>query len=137
LEQRLHDNITVDAAVGRQVYQGISRLQQYRRAGYLKTLKAVVIDLGTNGPMTPADVTALRQACQGVPLVVFVNVRVPQPWQAETNSSVAAVAHQAGVRVVDWYAASSAPGVLWPDAVHPDPKGQALYAELVAQALAG
>ena len=71
-----------------------------------------------------------------MPLLIFVNVHVPLPWQSETNASLATVAGQPGITVVNWYSASAAPGVLWPDAVHPDPKGQVLYANLVAAALA-
>ena len=136
LETRVHGDITVDAVVGRQVWEGISRLEEYREAGDLRGLKALVLDLGTNGPLSPEDVATLRQLAAGVPLVVFVNVRVPQPWQSETNRSLAAVAHQRGVVVVNWYRASRAPGILWADGVHPDPKGQAVYANLVASALA-
>lgn len=135
LERRLDHHVTVDAVVGRQVWQGINRLQRYRQAGDLAGLEAVVVDLGTNGPMTPADVTRIRRICHGAHLLVFVNVRAPVPWQAQTNTSLAAAAHLPGVRLVNWYAASAAPGVLWPDAVHPDPKGQVLYANLVAKAL--
>jgi hypothetical protein len=136
LQQRLHGDITVDAVVGRQVWSGIARLAAYKAAGDLVGLKAIVIDLGTNGPMTPQDVAQFRALSVGVPLLVFVNVRVPLPWQSETNSSLAAVAGQPGIAVVNWYSASAAPGVLWPDAVHPDPKGQVVYANLVAAALA-
>jgi hypothetical protein len=135
LEQRLHGDITVDAVVGRQVWSGIARLQQYRAAGDFVGLKAIVIDLGTNGPMTPADVAEFRSVAAGVPLLVFVNVRVPRPWQGETNSSIAAVAGQPGIRVANWYAASAAPGALWEDGIHPDPKGQLIYANLIARAL--
>jgi peptidoglycan/LPS O-acetylase OafA/YrhL len=136
LEQRLHGDITVDAVVGRQVWSGIARLAAYKAAGDLVGLKAIVIDLGTNGPMTPQDVAQFRALSVGVPLLVFVNVRVPLPWQSETNASLAAVAGQPGIAVVNWYSASAAPGVLWPDAIHPGPKGQVLYANLVAAALA-
>jgi peptidoglycan/LPS O-acetylase OafA/YrhL len=135
LEQRLHGDITVDAVVGRQVWSGIARLQQYRAAGDFVGIKAIVIDLGTNGPMTPADVAQLRAVAAGVPLLVFVNVRVPRPWQGETNSSIAAVAGQPGIRVANWYAASATPGALWEDGIHPDPKGQLIYANLIAEAL--
>jgi hypothetical protein len=135
LEQRLHGDITVDAVVGRQVWSGISRLAAYRAAGDLTGLKAVVIDLGTNGPMSPADVARLRALTTGVRLLVLVNVRVPLPWQTESNASLAAVQHLPGVVVVDWYRASAAPGVLGPDGVHPGLKGQVLYANLVAAAL--
>ncbi len=136
LQQRLHGDITIDAVVGRQVWSGISRLAAYKAAGDLVGLKAIIIDLGTNGPMTPQDVEQFRALSVGVPLLIFVNVRVPLSWQSETNASLAAVAGQPGIAVVNWYTASAAPGVLWPDAVHPDPKGQVLYANLVAAALA-
>jgi hypothetical protein len=136
LQQRLHGDITIDAVVGRQVWSGISRLAAYKAAGDLVGLKAIIIDLGTNGPMTPQDVEQFRALSVGVPLLIFVNVRVPLSWQSETNASIAAVAGQPGIAVINWYTASAAPGVLWPDAVHPDPKGQVLYANLVAAALA-
>jgi peptidoglycan/LPS O-acetylase OafA/YrhL len=135
LEERLHGDITVDAVVGRQVWSGISRLAAYRAAGDLLGLRAVVIDLGTNGPITPPDVAQMRALTAGVPLLVLVNVRVPLPWQAESNASLAAARHLPGVVVVDWYRASATPGVLWADGVHPDPKGQVIYANLVAGAL--
>jgi hypothetical protein len=136
LQQRLHGDVTVDAVVGRQVWSGIARLAAYKAAGDLVGLKAIVIDLGTNGPMTPQDVAQFRALAVGVPLLVFVNVRVPLPWQSETNASLSAVAGEPGIAVVNWYSASAAPGVLWPDAIHPDPKGQVLYANLIAAALA-
>ncbi|MGH9105297.1 MAG: acyltransferase family protein [Acidimicrobiales bacterium] len=135
LSQRLHGDVTVDARVGRQVWAGISRLRQYEKAGQLAHLKALVIDLGTNGPMTPADVFQLRRLAAGIPLLVFVNVRVPRPWQRESNESLAAVAGEKGLRVANWYRASEAPGALYADGVHPDPKGQAIYAKLVATML--
>ena len=91
LEQRLHGDVTVDAVVGRQVWSGISRLADVRAAGDLTGLKAVIIDLGTNGPMTPQDVAQLRALTAGVPLLVLVNVRVPLPWQGESNASLATV----------------------------------------------
>jgi lysophospholipase L1-like esterase len=121
--------------VGRQVWSGIARLAAYRAAGDLIGLKAVIIDLGTNGPITASDVSQLRALTAGVPLLVLVNVRVPLSWQAESNASLAAVGGQAGVDVVDWYGASAAPGVLWADGVHPDPEGQVIYADLLAAAL--
>ncbi|MGC8627737.1 MAG: acyltransferase family protein [Acidimicrobiales bacterium] len=135
LSAKLDGDITVDAAVGRQCWSGIERLAQYRAAGDLVGLKAIIIDLGTNGPMTPSDVAQVRALAAGVPLLIFVNVRVDRPWQSETNASLAAVANQPGVRVVNWYAASAAPGLLWPDGVHPDPAGATVYANLVAAAL--
>ena len=117
------------------MWSGISRLAEYRAAGDLTGLEAVIIDLGTNGPMTPQDVAQLRALTAGVPLLVLVNVRVPLPWQGESNASLATAKDLPRVVIVDWYQASAAAGLLWPDGIHPDPKGQAIYANLVAAAL--
>ena len=135
LTTRLDGDITIDAVVGRQCWTGINRLAAYRQAGDLTGLQALIIDLGTNGPMTPSDVAQIRTLAAGVPLLVFVNVRVDRPWQDQTDASLAAVAGQPGIRVVNWYAASAAPGLLWPDGIHPDPAGAAVFASLVATAL--
>jgi peptidoglycan/LPS O-acetylase OafA/YrhL len=129
--------VTVDAVVGRQVGDGLERLAAYRSAGRLRGLRALVVGLGSNGPFTASDLARLRSLVAGVPLVVLVNVRVPDPWQAESDQTIASAASLPGFRVVDWYAASGAPGVLWPDHVHPDPAGQQLYAHLVARAVTG
>jgi hypothetical protein len=135
LSEALGPGLTVDAEVGRQVWAGIDRLAQYEAAGRLRTISALVVDLGSNGVFTPADLHQLESLVVGVPLVVLVNVRVPDPWQKESNATIDSVAHRPGYRVVDWYAASGRPGLLYADRVHPDPQGQAVYTALVRDAL--
>ncbi|HLH46457.1 MAG TPA: acyltransferase family protein, partial [Acidimicrobiales bacterium] len=135
LDQVFGHGITVDAVVGRQVSAGLSRLAQYRAAGRLHGLRALVIGLGSNGPFTPADFSQLRSLAAGVPLVVMINVRVPDSWESESDATIDAAGRLPGYTVVNWYSASATPGVLWPDGVHPDPAGQALYAHLVEQAI--
>ncbi|MHB8293587.1 MAG: acyltransferase family protein [Acidimicrobiales bacterium] len=128
--------ITVDAKVGRQVSQGLSRLQAYRAAGGLKGLRALVIGLGTNGPFSPSQFQQLVNVTAGVPHVIVVNVRVPRSWQSFTNSTLAAgVASNPRFSLVHWHHASAAPGLLWPDMVHPDPAGQRVYSNLIVQAV--
>lgn len=129
--------ITVDAVVGRQVSVGLQRLTAYRAAGRLQGLRALVIGLGSNGPFTPADLDDLRLLAAGVPLVVLVNVRVPDPWETESDMAIDSAAALPGYRVVDWYTTSADGQLLWPDGVHPDPAGQQVYAQLVAQAVTG
>ena len=110
------------AVVGRQVWSGIARLAAYRAAGD-RRLKAVIIDLGTNGPISPADVSRFRALAAGVPLLVFLlTCAAPFSWQAESDASLAAVAGQPGVVVVDWYSASANPAILWPDGIPPRPQ---------------
>jgi peptidoglycan/LPS O-acetylase OafA/YrhL len=137
LEQAFGPEITVDASVGRQVYAGLDRLAQYRRAGLLRGLRALVVGLGSNGPFTPYDLAELRQLAAGVPRVVLVNVRVPDPWQAESNATIDGAAHLPGYVVVNWYRTSADRALLYPDGIHPDVAGQEVYAQLVVGAVTG
>jgi peptidoglycan/LPS O-acetylase OafA/YrhL len=137
LETAFGQTITVDAAVGRQVDAGLDRLQSYRRAGRLDGLRALVIGLGSNGAFSPAQMHQLLALARGVPLLVLINVRVPDPWEAESNATIDGLRPRPGIRVVDWLAASARPGLLYPDAVHPDPAGQLVYANLVTRAVTG
>ncbi len=135
LTQDLGPSTVVDAVVGRQVSDGIARLADYRAAGRLTGLTALVIGLGTNGPMSIAQCDQILNLASGVPRVIFVNVRMPRPWESITNDTLAAcTARQPSVFLVDWYDASAAPGVLGPDEIHSTPAGATLYAALVARA---
>jgi peptidoglycan/LPS O-acetylase OafA/YrhL len=135
LEAAFGPRITVDAEVGRQVYEGLERLEQYRSAGRLDHLSALVVGLGTNGPFEPSQLQQLETLTAGIPRVVLVNVRVPLSWQAESNATIAKVAADPRFRVADWYQASAAPGVLYSDEVHPDAAGQLIYANLITEAV--
>jgi hypothetical protein len=127
-------SIAVDAAVSRQVGEGLDILQGYRDRGDLARFDGVIIHLGTNGPFTAEEATRLRDLVADVDRVVVVNARVAQPWQEETNATVGSLAGEDNVQVADWYAASGDPGVIEGDGVHPSPSGAALYARVVVEA---
>ena len=126
--------VTVDGLVSRQFQAGIGVVQAARAAGTLG--RVLVVELGTNGAVTPADVDAMMQAAQGVTRVVFVNVNVPRSWAAGDNAVLAAgVARYPGVAVLaDWYALST-PHPEWftTDQVHLNPAGATALAGLIAQ----
>jgi peptidoglycan/LPS O-acetylase OafA/YrhL len=136
LVQDLGPSTVVDAVVGRQVSDGIERLSDYQAANRLSGLTALVIGLGTNGPMSLAQCDQILSLASSVPRVVFVNVRMPRPWESITNGTLATcTAHQPRVVLVNWYDASAAPGVLGPDQIHSTPSGGSLYASLVTHAV--
>ena len=137
LDAAFGSSVTVDAAVGRQVDEGLDRLERYRAAGRLAGLRALVIGLGSNGPFEPGQMQRLAAMTRGVPEVVLVNVRVPRSWQSETNATIDGAARRPGFTVADWFAASAGPGLLYPDAIHPDRAGQLVYADLVSRAVGG
>ncbi len=125
--------VAVDGLVSRQFEAGIAVVQADRAAGTLG--RVLVVELGTNGSVTAADVDAMMQAAQGVTRVVFVNVDVPRPWAAGDNAVLAAgVARYPGVAVLaDWYDLSvSHPEWFTADQVHLNPDGAAALAALIA-----
>lgn len=136
LNQSLGHGITIDAAVGRQAQTGLDRLAAYKASGQLSTYKTVLIDLGTNGPFTPQQMTTLTQLTESVPLVVLFTVSAPRSWIAESNSSIRAevAQHPANMRLADWSAVVS-PSLLYPDGIHPDPAGAETYTQLLLRLL--
>jgi hypothetical protein len=124
--------IRVDGLVSRQFETGVGIVQADAAAGTLG--KVLVVELGTNGTVTPADFTAMMQAAVGVTRVVFVNVNVPRSWEAEDNAVLSAgVAQYPGVAVLaNWNAASTGhPEWFTPDQVHLEPAGAAALATLI------
>jgi len=123
----------VDGTVSRQFETGIGVIRADRADGTLGNV--LIVELGTNGTVTPADFDALMQAAAGVRRVVIVNVDVPRPWEQGDNAVLAAgVARYPGVAVLaDWYSLSSDhPDWFTPDQVHLEPAGARALADLVA-----
>ena len=124
---------TIDGVVSRQFETGIGVVAAHRADGTLGNV--LVVELGTNGTVTPADFDAMMVAAAGVKRVVFVNVDVPRSWEAADNAVLAAgVARYPGVAVLaDWYTLSSGhPTWFTPDQVHLEPAGAQALAQLVA-----
>jgi hypothetical protein len=125
--------IRVDGVVSRQFEAGIAVVQADRVAGTLG--RVLVVELGTNGPITPDDVDAMVEAAAGVTRIVFVTVCVPRPWAVPDNTVLTAgVARHADVAVLaDWNAlATPHPEWFTADQVHLNPAGATALAALVA-----
>jgi len=123
----------IDGMVSRQFESGIAVVQAARAAGTLGSV--LVVELGTNGTVTPSDFDAMMQAAAGVQRVVFVNVDVPRAWEMPDNAVLAAgVARYPGVAVLaDWYDLSKdQPEWFAPDQVHLQPAGAQAMAALIA-----
>jgi hypothetical protein len=127
--------VRVDAAVGRQINQGITILEHREAAGTLAG--TVIVQLGNNGPFYDGQFDEVMAALRDVPLVIWINVRVPREWEAHNNRIIASgVARYPNARMVDWNAATEGRADLfWADGYHPRPAGAKLYADLVAAAL--
>lgn len=129
--------VYVDAVIGRQVDAGLEVLQHYRDAGTFTQISALVIHLGTNGPMNAAQFERLAVIVDGVPRVVVLNVRVPKSWEGESNASInGGVGQHPAMRLGDWYSASAEPGAIGDDGVHPSRSGARIYSNVVLQQVA-
>ena len=133
LSQQLHNRVRIDAVVGRQIEDAVSRLEHYRHMkGGLPP--AVVVQLGDNGPAWYTDLMRVRHVLRGVPHVVVVNVRVDRSWEQQTNAALAQfVASWRQATLADWYGASRDSWLQ--DGVHPWPDDCVNYAEVIAKAL--
>jgi len=110
--------ISFDAIVGQQWYSGISDVAQLRSDGQLGAI--VIIELGTNGPITSGLFDEMMSELRGVSRVVFVTNYVPDSYEGSNNAIIESGASRYdNAAVANWYAlASQNPGWLCPDGYH-------------------
>lgn len=98
------------------------------------TPDVLIIALGTNPPMSLAQVDAFMERTVGIERVVFVNIRIPRDWEAQTNDLINSLPHRfSKVSVVDWYTYSNArTWVFNPSGFHLSEAGKPEFANLVA-----
>jgi hypothetical protein len=127
--------IEVDADIGRQVWTGVNLLRARVEANNLGDV--VVVAFGSNGTFTAREFDQIMEALAGTKLVVFVNVRVPRPWEEANNKVIAGgVAAYSSAVLVDWYSATEGhPELFGDDGVHLTGAGVRLYAGLIADTI--
>jgi peptidoglycan/LPS O-acetylase OafA/YrhL len=132
--RRAIPGVDVDAVVGRQFPAGLADVATRLATGRLG--EDVVIGLGTNGPIAPAQFDAMMDLLRGRRVLV-VNVHVARPWEGEVNTMLAdGVQRWTNAVLVDWYTFSlGQPELFTGDGVHLQPDAGLLYAELVAREL--
>ena len=127
--------IYIDAQVDRAMVNGLAVIQDLAASGLLRHY--VVVGLGTNGPITAAQIRELRRAIGPDRELVLVNTFGPMPWESQVNGVLAAAArHEARVDLADWHQAiANRTWMLWPDEIHPRLPGAKVYARLVRAAV--
>ena len=128
----LPGEVITDAAVSRQVVDGLSLLRLWRDIGYLGD--TVVVHLGNNGVFTDQQFDEMMEILDGIPNVFVVNTRNTFGWQEGVNATLSrGAARYPNVELVDWHAASGPNGVwFWNDGMHLRPEGAQAYAALLA-----
>lgn len=117
----------VSGSVGRQFYSLPKIVRNLKAHGHLG--QYIVINLGTNGPPTQADINSVLKTVGQKRQIFWINTRVPRHWQATTNRLIAKNAQKhANVHVVNWYKASKGhSGWFARDRVHVDLTGARYY----------
>ena len=110
--------ISVHAYVGQQFVSGLDELQTLRREHLLGAV--VVVALGTNGPITQAQMNQMLSTLNGASRIVLVTNFVDRPWQVTNNQLIFATARQHRYIVIaNWSArAKRNPGWLYSDHTH-------------------
>lgn len=134
IEKRV-PGVSVDATVSRQFSAAPAMVQALVNGSTPPEL--IIIGLGSNGPARESDFDAVMEAAADVPLVAFINVRVPRQWEDTSNRVIAeGVARYDNAVLVDWYSVSTDHDELFSgDGVHPKQAGRVILAELIAEAV--
>jgi len=127
--------IYIDAQVGRAMVNGLAVIQSLADRGELRHY--VVVGLGTNGPVSAAQIRQLRRLVGPNRDLILINTFGPMPWESSVNAVLdAAARHTARVSLADWHAAIAGhTSLLWPDDIHPRPSGARVYARAVVAAI--
>jgi len=127
--------IYINAQVGRAMVAGLEVIQTLAAYGELRHY--VVVGLGTNGPVSAAQIRQLRRLIGPDRDLILINTFGPMPWEASVNAVLdAAGQHTARVSLADWHAAiADHTDLLWPDGIHPQPSGAKVYARVVLAAI--
>ncbi len=126
----------VDATVSRQMYEAAEVIAGHAAAGLPSR---VVLHLGTNGTIDPADLDAALAQLAGAARVVLVTDQLngSRGWEAGNNAALrAAAARWPNVAIADWKGASDGtPDYFREDGLHPSQVGALAYAAVIDAAL--
>ncbi|PEC51874.1 acetyltransferase [Bacillus sp. AFS077874] len=133
--KKTYSSLSVNAKIGRQFTEASAIIQQAKNTNSLGNI--VVIELGTNGPFTVKQMSSLIELIGKDRKILFVNTRVPRPWESIVNKTLREVSsNYPNTRVVDWHSASANHNSYFsPDGVHLKPDGAKVFASLLINAI--
>jgi peptidoglycan/LPS O-acetylase OafA/YrhL len=122
----------VDAQVSRQMVHMVPVVQGLRDQDRLGD--AVVVHLGTNGPISAETADAFFSALRDVRRVLVLLVDAPKPWIGPNNELLSGIPTRfPNVRVINWpeLATRCVGDCFYDDGIHLAADGQEYYAEVV------
>lgn len=125
----------LDAALNRQLTQGIEIYQSYESQGIVGNI--VVFCLGNNGTVTEDDVSAAVEAVGSEKQIFFVSLRNDTGWSDAANAAFANAAERNNnVHIIDWHAESAGHSEYFEaDGMHLTPQGGEAYTQMIFNAL--
>lgn len=129
-------NTYVSASVGRQIWQAPHQIQALQAQGALA--QNVVVNLGTNSPMTDAQIDKVIRMIGPNRQIFWINTHVPtRNWETSVNRTIARAAKRfSNVTLVDWHTLSkNHKNWFYKDNVHPNPTGNRHLTRLVVRHL--
>jgi lysophospholipase L1-like esterase len=134
VEARFGEGI-VDATVSRQFRDSPASVKELLARE--NPPQVIIIGLGTNGAVSDEQFDDTMFEAAEVPMVAFVNVRVPRDWEAPTNAVLAAgVERWDNAILIDWFTpADPDDSYFAADGFHPSLTGRVLYSDLVSDAI--
>lgn len=127
--------IVVDAQIDRQVGDVVPTVRELRDQDLLGA--AVIVHLGTNGPISSGALDELMDLLDEVQHVLVLTVGGDEPWIDPNNELLRGLGERSNVIVVDWAAlAPTCPGdCLTGDGIHLRPDGRRFYATAIGDVL--
>ena len=135
--QEVFPGAIVNGKVGRQAADMHDVIVSMAQQGQLA--KNVMINIGTNGYVTPEQADDIVHAIGPGHEIFWVTAHVPtREWQNSVNNRIAKTADKYhNVHVIDWYTtAKNQPKWFVSDHVHPNNYGNRHYTSLIAKAIA-
>nr|WP_088042856.1 acyltransferase family protein [Bacillus sp. EAC] len=133
--KKSYPNINVNAKVGRQFTEASKIIEQAKKSNALGD--TVIIELGTNGAFSKKQMISLINEIGKQRKIIFINTRVPRPWESLVNKNLKEVSSKfSNTKVVDWYKASANHNSYFSsDGVHLKTDGAKVYASLLIKAI--
>ena len=135
--KQIFDHFNVNAKVGRQVSEAPAVISQLKADNAIQ--KNVLINLGTNGPTSAAEIDGIIDQIGSNHQIYWVNTRVQgKDWQDPNNQLIAAAAKKYNnVHLIDWlYVAQDNDNWFVKDNLHPNSLGEREYTATVGQTMA-
>jgi len=136
LAARLGTRFSMNARVGRQADEFVELARRLKAGG--GRIDALILQMGSNGPLYSDEMEALRRATSQVGVLLLVNDHAPVSWIEESNNRLEEAARTwPHTELVDWASVAREHDRLTWDETHLTPAGAGVYARLVTRAVRG